>query len=219
MNTTSHMTRKRVRVDVFSDIACPFCYIGDTRLKRVLESRPDLEMEWVWHPFQLQPDLPERGIAWDAFSVQKFGGLEARRSAFAHVIRAGASEGISFDFERMPVAPNTLNAHRLVLLAAENGLGKAMALTLYKSYFTQAKDITDPIELERIALEVGLDSVAVQALFSSDLYRDDVQASQLEANRLGISGVPFFIFDQRFAVSGAQPVEVFAQALERVLVG
>jgi predicted DsbA family dithiol-disulfide isomerase len=150
--------------------------------------------------------------------VKKFGGLEARRSAFSHVIQAGASEGISFDFERMPVAPNTSNAHRLVLLASQHGLGKAMALAFYKAYFTQAIDITDPIELERIALEVGLVSEDIQNLFSGDLYRDEVQASQLEANRLGISGVPFFIFDQKFAVSGAQPPEVFEQALERVSV-
>lgn len=208
-------SQRRVRVDVFSDIACPFCYIGDTRLGRVLESRPDLEMNWVWHPFQLQPDLPERGIPWEAFSVQKFGGLEARRSAFAQVVRVGAGEGIAFDFERMPVAPNTLNAHRLVLLASEFGLGKAMALALYRAYFGEAGDITDPNELERLALEVGIGSTAVQALFLSDLYRKDVQESQLEAQRLGISGVPFFVFDQRLAVSGAQSVEVFAKALER----
>jgi predicted DsbA family dithiol-disulfide isomerase len=219
MSTIPETTSKRIRVDVFSDIACPFCYIGDTRLERVLKSRPDLEMEWVWHPFQLQPDLPERGIPWEDFSVQKFGGLEARRSAFRHVIQAGAGEGIGFDFERMPVAPNTSNAHRLVLLATKHSLGKAMALALYNSYFTQATDITDPIELERIALEVGLVLEDVQNLFSSDLYRDEVQASQLEANRLGISGVPFFIFDQNFAVSGAQPLEVFNQVLDRALAG
>jgi predicted DsbA family dithiol-disulfide isomerase len=206
-----------IRVDVFSDIACPFCYVGDSRLARVIEAHPELEMEWVWHPFQLQPDLPERGIPWEAFSAQKFGGLEARRSAFSHVIEAGAIEGIEFDFERMPVAPNTMNAHRLVLLASEHGLGKAMALALYKSYFTEAQDITDLKELERIALEVGVNAENVQEVFSSDLYRDDVQASQLEAQRLGISGVPFFIFNQKFAVSGAQPVEVFEQALERAL--
>ncbi len=144
-----------IRVDVFSDIACPFCSVGDSRLERVLETYPDLKMEWIWHPFQLQPDLPERGIPWETFSVEKFGGLEARRSAFSHVIQAGASEGISFDFERMPVAPNTLNAHRLVLLASENGLGKAMALALYKSYFTEARAITDPNELKQIAPGVG----------------------------------------------------------------
>jgi predicted DsbA family dithiol-disulfide isomerase len=220
MNTPPETTStKMIRVDVFSDIACPFCYIGDTRLERVLEAHPDLEMQWVWHPFQLQPDLPERGIPWETFSVQKFGGPEARRSAFKHVIQAGASEGINFDFERMPVAPNTSNAHRLVLLASKHGLGKAMALALYKAYFSAAADITDLRELERIALEVGLVSDDIQALFSSVLHKEDVRASQLEANRLGISGVPFFVFNQKFAVSGAQPVAVFEQALERVLTG
>jgi predicted DsbA family dithiol-disulfide isomerase len=207
-----------IRVDVFSDIACPFCFVGDSRLERVIESHPELEMEWIWHPFQLQPDLPERGIPWETFSVQKFGGLEARRSAFSHVIQAGASEGIRFDFERMPVAPNTLNAHRLVLLASETDLGKAMALVLYRAYFTEATDITDPNELERIALEVGLDAIAVQELLSGDSYKEEVRTSQLEANRLDISGVPFFIFNQKFAVSGAQPFEVFEQALERALI-
>jgi predicted DsbA family dithiol-disulfide isomerase len=216
-NTGSNIIQKRIRVDVFSDIACPFCYIGDTRLERMIEGHPELTMEWVWHPFQLQPDLPERGIPWDTFSVQKFGGLEARRSAFAHVIQAGAGEGIVFDFERMPVAPNTMNVHRLVLLASEHGLGKAMALALYKSYFSEACDVTNPHELERIAVKLGLDAATVQAMFSSDMYRDDVRSSQLEAQRLGISGVPFFIFDQKFAVSGAQPVEVFEQVLERAL--
>jgi predicted DsbA family dithiol-disulfide isomerase len=219
MNTIPKTIPNKIRVDVFSDIACPFCYIGDARLERVLESHPELELEWVWHPFQLQPDLPERGIPWETFSVQKFGGLEARRSAFAHVIQTGMSEGIVFDFERMPVAPNTLNAHRLVLLAATYGLGKAMALALYKAYFSQAQDITDPHELEQLALEVGLNAVAVQDLFSSDLYQDQVRTSQREASRLGITGVPFFIFDQRFAVSGAQSFEVFNQVLERVLPG
>jgi predicted DsbA family dithiol-disulfide isomerase len=205
-----------IRVDVFSDIACPFCYIGDTRLERVLEAHPELEVEWVWHPFQLQPDLPERGIPWETFSVQKFGGTEGRRAAFAQVVNNGSSEGIEFDFEQMPVAPNTLNAHRLILLASDHGLGKAMALALYKSYFSQARDVTDPEELERIGVAVGLEAGQVQLLLSNDLYRDDVQASQLEAQRLGISSVPFFIFDQKFAVSGAQPRSVFEQALERV---
>jgi predicted DsbA family dithiol-disulfide isomerase len=205
-----------IRVDVFSDIACPFCYIGDTRLERVFESQPDLEVDWVWHPFQLQPDFPERGVPWETFSVGKFGGAEGRRAAFAQVVSNGSSEGIGFDFERMPVAPNTMNTHRLILLASSQGLGKAMALALYKSYFTEARDVTDPEELERIAVAVGLEASQVQALFLGDLYRDDVRASQLEAQRLGISGVPFFIFNQKFAVSGAQPRSVFEQALERV---
>ncbi len=204
---------KLIRVDVFSDIACPFCFIGDTRLTRVFKARPDLELEWVWHPFQLQPTMPERGMAWEIFSTQKFGGLEARRAAFATVIQAGQNEGISFDFETMPVAPNTASAHRLVLFASEFGLGKPMALALYKAYFSQAQDITDNLVLEQIAVQVGLDPSFVRAMLYGARFRQEVQDSQLEAQRLGISGVPFFIFNQRLALSGAQPSEVFEEVL------
>ena len=206
-----------VRVDVFSDIACPFCYIGDLRLEHVLAGHPEIKLEWHWHPFQLQPNLPERGIAWEDFSVQKFGGLEARRSAFAHVVQAGTGEGIGFDFERMPVAPNTLNAHRLVLLASEHGLGRQMALALYRAYFSEARDVTNPLQLEALGVSVGIEVGSVRALLSGEGHRAAVQDSQLEAQRLGISGVPFFIFDQRLAVSGAQPRTVFERALERAV--
>lgn len=208
---------ERLRIDVFSDIACPFCFIGDARLERVLEARNTLEVDWHWHPFQLQPDLPERGVPWDEFSQKKFGGPQGRRAAFAQVVQNGVLEGIEFDFERMPVAPNTRDAHRLVLLASERGRGKAMARALYTAYFCAARDITDRVELERIALEVGLDSNHVRELFSGQAFLEDVQHSQLEAASLGISGVPFYIFDRRFALSGAQPAALFETAIERAL--
>ncbi len=205
-----------IRVDVFSDIACPFCFIGDTRLSRVFAAHPDLELDWHWHPFQLQPDMPERGIAWETFSIKKFGGLEARRSAFSHVLEAGQNEGITFDFETMPVAPNTAKAHRLVLLASQIGLGKPMALALYKAYFSQAQDITDNLVLEQIAAQVGITPSLVRFMLAGNDWQQEVQDSQLEAQRLGISGVPFFIFNQRLALSGAQPIEVFEETLSRL---
>jgi predicted DsbA family dithiol-disulfide isomerase len=133
------------------------------------------------------------------------------------VIQAGANEGIKFDFERMPVAPNTLNAHRLVLLASKHGLGRQMALALYRAYFSEARDVTDPLQLEVLGVSVGMEVAPLRALLSGEGHRAAVQDSQLEAQRLGISGVPFFIFDQRFAVSGAQPRAVFERALERAV--
>jgi predicted DsbA family dithiol-disulfide isomerase len=206
-----------VRIDLFSDIACPFCYIAEKRLERVLEAHSGVDIDWFWHPFQLQPDLPERGIPWDEFSVKKFGGLEARRAAFAHVVRTATSEGITFDFERMPVAPNTQNAHRLMLLASSQKRGPAMAKTLYHAYFSEAKDITNPAELERLASEIGLDSSLVKTMLASDDFKREVHLSQLEAGQLGISGVPFYIFNQKYAVSGAQPDAIFEQALSHAL--
>jgi predicted DsbA family dithiol-disulfide isomerase len=208
---------KSLQIDVFSDIACPFCYIGELRLERVLKDFPDVQLEWTWHPFQLQPALPKRGVPWDEFSRQKFGGLEQRRAAFAQVVQNGSSEGVQFDFERMPVAPNTLDAHRLVQHASSRGLGHAMALRLFEAYFTQAVDITDPDELERLAVEVGLETSAIKALLESDEHHDEVQRSQLEAEQLGIRGVPFYIFNRQYALSGAQPSEMFEQAIRQTL--
>ena len=183
---------RAIRIDVFSDIACPFCLIGDARLERVLNQHPDLELNWFWHPFQLQPDLPKRGVPWDEFSHQKFGSTEGRRAAFAQVVRNGSSEGIEFDFERMPVAPNTLDAHRLVLLASQQQLGKPMSRALYRAYFCEARDITDPNVLEALAVSVGLEEGAVRDLLAGNEFSDEVRASQLEAAKLGISGVPFY---------------------------
>jgi predicted DsbA family dithiol-disulfide isomerase len=204
-----------LKIDVFSDIACPFCFIGDVRLERALE-RLHLEPTWTWHPFQLQPDLPKRGVPWREFSECKFGGTAGRRAAFAQVIRSGSSEGIEFDFERMPVAPNTLDAHRLVLLASRHNLGKAMSRALYRAYFCDAQDITDQTVLEHIAQQVGLVAPEVRAMLTSIAFEQEVKSSQLEASKLGISGVPFYVFQNRFALSGAQPREVFERALERI---
>ena len=208
---------RAIRIDVFSDIACPFCLIGDARLERVLNQHPDLKLNWFWHPFQLQPDLPKRGVPWEEFSRQKFGSTEGRRAAFAQVVRNGSSEGIEFDFERMPVAPNTLDAHRLVLLASQHDLGKPMSRALYRAYFCEARDITDPDVLEQLSVRVGLEEGAVRDLLAGNEFSDEVKASQLEAAKLGISGVPFYLFNQKFALSGAQPPEMFETALERAL--
>ena len=216
-STASDSSARAIRIDVFSDIACPFCLIGDVRLERVLNQHPDLELNWFWHPFQLQPDLPKRGVPWQEFSRQKFGNLEGRRAAFAQVVRNGSSEGIEFDFERMPVAPNTLDAHRLVLLASARGLGKPMSRALYRAYFCEARDITDPNVLEALAVSVGLEEGAVRDLLAGNEFSDEFRASQLEAAKLGISGVPFYLFNQKFALAGAQPPEMFETALERAL--
>ena len=156
-------------------------------------------------------------MPWDEFSRQKFGSIEGRRAAFAQVVRNGSSEGIEFDFERMPVAPNTLDAHRLVLLASAQGLGKPMSRALYRAYFCQARDITDPIVLEQLAVSVGLELATVRNLVAGSEFSDEVQTSQLEAAKLGVSGVPFYVFNQKFALSGAQPPEMFEMALERAL--
>ncbi len=204
-----------MRIDVFSDIACPWCYVGERRLVKALATFPDLEIDWHWRAFQLQPQMPARGLEWQSFIVQKFGGASQRDSAFAHVVESGRLEGIVFDFKKMPVAPNTVNAHRLVLMAQARGAGQAVAEALCKAYFSDARDITDPSILEQIGAAHGLEGVS--AMLETDLYVKDVHDSQLEASQLSVTGVPFIVFDQRYALSGAQPLEVFERAIRTAL--
>jgi predicted DsbA family dithiol-disulfide isomerase len=203
-----------MRIDVFADIACPWCYVGERRLERALQAHPDLEVDWHWHAFQLQPQMPPRGREWQSFIVEKFGGAQNRDAAFAHVVQAGALEGIGFDFQNMPVAPNTVNAHRLVKLAERHALGQRAAETIFCAYFTEARDVTDPDVLEALGVEIGLEAARVRSFLESDELRQDVFDDQREAERLGITGVPFFVFDQKYALSGAQPLEIFQRALE-----
>ncbi len=204
-----------MRIDVFSDIACPWCYVGERRLKKALATFPDLEIDWHWHAFQLQPQMPVRGLEWQAFIVQKFGGSAQRDAAFAHVVESGRLEGIVFDFVKMPVAPNSVGAHRLVLAAQARGAGQTVAEALFKAYFTEAQDITDPAVLEQIGTAHGLEGVG--AMLESDLYVSDVRDAQREASDLGVTGVPFIVFDQAYALSGAQPLEVFERAIKTAM--
>lgn len=201
-------------IDVYADVVCPWCYIGERRLERALAQRPDLRVERRWRPFQLQPAMPAGGVPWSEFARQKFGGVERAQAAFAQVVAAGAEDGIHFAFDRVASAPNTVDAHRLILLADRHGRQWETAEALFAAYFAEGRDLNNPDHLVAAAESAGLDPGAVRAQLASDEGRTEVAASQEEAGQLGISGVPFFVFDERYALSGAQPVVVFLQALD-----
>ncbi len=201
-------------LDVFADIACPWCYIGEAHLAEALRQRPGLGVERRWRPFQLQPDLPPEGQD-RAFFHRKFGGPERTEAAFAHVTEAGERAGIRFDFAKLAGAPNTLDAHRLVLLAGEYDRTWETVEALFEGYFADGRDLGDAEDLVAIAEHAGLPGADVRALLGDDRYADDVRRSQTVAQRAGIGGVPLYLFGDRFALSGAQPVEAFLQALDR----
>ncbi|HEU0055479.1 MAG TPA: DsbA family oxidoreductase [Longimicrobium sp.] len=204
-----------MKVELFSDIACPWCYIGERRLRRAMEARPGAVAEVRWRPYQLQPAMPPEGVPWGDFVERRFGGWERARPMFAHVASAGAGEGIRYDFERVASAPNTRDAHRLVLLAEREGRGYETAEALFAAYFAEGRDVGDREVLAAIAGEVGLDADAARAMLAGDDFAAAVDESQREAAELGVTGVPFFVFDGRFAISGAQPFDVFLQAIDR----
>lgn len=207
-----------MEIDLFADVACPWCWIGERRLKRVLDER-GVDATVRWRPYQLQRGLPPEGLPWNDFVETKFGGWARARPMFAHVAAAGAGEGLAYDFEAVTRAPNTRDAHRVLLLAQEHGRLWEVADAVYRAYFAEGRDVTDPAVLAEVASAAGLDAGEVRAMLGTDRYADEVDAAQELADRSGISGVPFVVFDGRFAVSGAQPPEVFHTAIDRALGG
>lgn len=206
--------RPLLTVDLWADIACPWCWIGERRLQRALEQRPGVRVTLRWRPFLLQPDLPPEGMPWDRFAAAKFGGEDRIRAITAQVAAVGASEGIPFAFHRMTRAPHTLDAHRMVLEAQSRGRGAAMAEALFGAHFQGGRDLNDPEVLRDLAVGAGLPADAVEALLESEERADEVWESADVARRLGIQGVPFFVFGGRYGVSGAQAPDVLLGALD-----
>ena len=202
-------------IDVFADIACPWCYIGERRLFAALAQRK-LDVQPRWRPFQLQPHLPPTGLPWRAFVEQKFGGWERAQAGFRHVAAAAEADGIVFDFEHVASAANTTDAHRLILFAREHDREWEAAEALFHAYFTEGRNLNVLDDLLAAAVAAGLDAQQTKAYLASDAGRREVLESQETARELGITGVPCTVFDNRFALSGAQPVEVFVQALDEM---
>ena len=203
-------------VDVFSDVVCPWCYLGMARIDRALESRPALAAQKRWRPFQLQPQLPPGGLPWRAFAERKFGSWAAAEAAFRHVESAAEADGIPFDFARIASAPNTADAHRLLLWARETtGDEWPLATELFRGYFAEGLDLNSADQLAARAAAAGLDPADAHALLASDQFRDSVDEAQREASQSGVTGVPFYVLGGRYALSGAQPPSVLAQALDR----
>mgnify|MGYP006283019215 FL=1 len=203
-------------IDVYADIACPWCYVGRARLKQALEQRADLDVTLRWRPFQLQPDMPPAGRDFREVLATKFGGWDRARRMFDRIRELGSELGLTFDFDAIEAAPNTADAHRLVLWAQNRGRGDATATALFRAYFSKGRNVSDADVLVDCAAAAGLDADAARTLLDGDDYADAVRESQAQAQRRGITGVPCYVFGDRHAVTGAQPTEVFVEALDAV---
>lgn len=168
-----------------------------------------------WLPFQLNPDLPESGIPREEYVARKFGARG--KGVNERVIMAGRQLGIPFEYEKMKVQPNTLNAHRLMFYAEREGKQDELAEVLFRAHFTEGANLTDAEALADIAARAGLDRKAVSAYLASDEGRDQIARADVEARSNGIGGVPFFIFNRKIGVSGAQEPETLLQAMEQTL--
>ncbi|MBI1394872.1 MAG: disulfide bond formation protein DsbA [Betaproteobacteria bacterium] len=206
------------RIDVISDVVCPWCMIGKRRLERALdvwrERHPGHSPIVAWHAFELNPDMPRTGMDRRTYTAQKFGGPERAREVYARVAAAGREEGIAFDFDRISVQPNTVQAHRLISWAGGQGLQTDVVERLFSAYFLEAQDLSRDDVLARLASESGLDGDAAAAFLAGDELAGDVAEDERMAHAIGVQGVPFFIFDQRLALSGAHPADVIVEAME-----
>jgi len=204
-----------MKIEIWSDVVCPWCYIGKRRLESALDAF-DEEVEVLWRSFQLDPSEPaEAPDDLDEALAAKYGmTVEQAREMMAHMTRTGAEEGLELNFERARRG-NTLDAHRLLHFAATRGVQPAMKERLLLAYMTEGRPISHRDELARLAADVGLDGDEVRGMLETDAFLEDVRSDQIRARKMGVSGVPFFLMDGRLAVAGAHPSDVLLQALRR----
>ena len=212
-----------MRIDVWSDVVCPWCYIGKRRLEKAvtgLESaRPELDVEVVWHSFELDPAapaVPVESVA-EALGRKYGGGVEAGRSMVDRVEAVAAEEGMVWR-HHAALRVNTVTAHRLLHWALEEGGPQVQGRlkdALLAAYFEQEKNIADADTLVDLAVSVGLDAERARQIIVSREFADDVEADIRQAAAFGATGVPFFVVDQKYGISGAQPAEFFAEVIER----
>lgn len=212
------MSTTKMKVEIWSDIMCPFCYIGKRHYEAALKQFADSNnVELEWHSFQLDPTIQKQTkkvSVYQYLAERKGMSYEQSVKMHASVEQMAKEAGLNYAFDKAIIA-NSFDAHRLIQLAKKNNLGDVAEELLFKAYFTEGKDMGDATTLIALGKEIGLDEATVTATIKSDAYTEEVKADVAEAKKLGINGVPFFVFNRKYAVSGAQPVSVFTDVLNK----
>jgi len=208
-----------MRIDIFSDFTCPWCFIGKRRLERALAARPQLaaRAELCWRSFLLNPDMPPEGMDRAVYLQHKFGSSSRSEQVYRNVARAGLAEGITFNFDVIKRTPDSMKAQRLLRFAAKRGLEAPLAEVLFSAYFLQGQDIGDSDTLTRLARSSGLPQKESQVFLESDAEAEAVRKEDREARRAGINAIPCFIVEGRDALPGAQPPESLLQLFDLAL--
>jgi predicted DsbA family dithiol-disulfide isomerase len=210
--------QQKIVVDVVSDVVCPWCFIGQRRLDSALAAIPEIPVEVRWRPFQLDATIPQQGQDRKEYMLAKFGSDDKLREIHARLEQLGAAEGIDFDFEAIEVSPNTLDAHRLIRWAATYGadVQNRLARRLFQLYFEEGKNVGDHAVLIEAADQAGMDAPVVTALLATENDREAVANEAATASRMGITGVPCFLLEGKYAVMGAQESATLADAIRQV---
>jgi protein disulfide-isomerase len=218
-NEVSNNTKtKKMKVEIWSDIVCPFCYIGKRHFESALKSFAHAdEIEIEWKSYQLDPEMPKqtkKQNVYEYLAERKGISVENSKALHDNVVKMAKSAGLDYHFEKAVVA-NSFDAHRLIQLAKTKGLGDAAEEALFYAYFSAGKDIADKESLLAIGKEIDLEENAVKELLNTDLFSEQVDQDVYESQQVELGGVPHFVIDDRFSISGAQPVSVFLNALEK----
>lgn len=214
-----------LHIEVVSDVVCPWCYVGKRRLDAALAARTNYAATVTWLPFELNPDMPEAGMPRDAYLLARFGDVNRFAAAQAQLVAIGTEVGIEFRFDGDRHMPNTRACHMLLRYAGwyderhETQLQAALQERLMAAYFTHGRNLSERAVLLEIATAAGFEPASAEQALDDRALRAEVVATEGELQTLGVSGVPTFIFDRRFAFSGAQPIAVFLDALDRAAAG
>lgn len=203
-------------VDIVSDTICPWCYIGKRRFERAVAESGRSDIMVAWRPFQLNPDMPTAGMARQDYLRAKFGSGDRPRQIYRAIAESGREEGIEFQFDRIERTPNTVNSHRLIHWSGPKGFQDQVVESLFKAYFEEGRDVGDLEVLTRCATRAGMGEDEVRAFLGSDEIRNEIVQADAHARRLGIHGVPCFIVNRKYAISGAQPPAAFIEVFSLV---
>jgi predicted DsbA family dithiol-disulfide isomerase len=205
------------KIDIISDPICPWCYIGKVRLERAMEANPNHDFEIEWHPFQLNPTMPDAGMDRREYLETKFGGQEGAIKVYSQIDQTAREMGLELDFGGIKRTPNTVNAHRLIQWAGIEGKQNAVVDRLFKAYFKEGRDISEHSVLVRIAAAAGMDAESTRVLLEGDADKEDIQTRDKKSRQSGVQGVPCFIIDNHYVVNGAQPVEMWDGVIKEIM--
>ena len=206
-----------VSIDIFSDVVCPWCYIGKRNLEKALKiitsNRDDLNISVNWRAFQLNPALPMGGVSRQEYTTSKFGGRENAKAIYDRVRLAAEQVGLTLHFDDIIVQPNSTKMHELIYASKETALTDDLIEALFKAFFIDGKDLSKKENIGQIAREVGMSDEVIHAAIESDNYADQVSDDLEESQRIGIHGVPFYVLNNEIGLSGAQPPEIIAKTI------
>ncbi|TGK12885.1 DsbA family oxidoreductase [Leptospira fletcheri] len=210
----------KTAISIYSDVVCPWCYIGKRRLESAIEkwkeTHPADEIQVEWKPFQLNPDLPPEGTDRDAHMVSKFGSLERVKSMTERVAEIAKQDGLEFHNLEKGHQPNTFLLHTLIRKAKKYGKESELAEVFFRNFFSEGKNLSEDSVILASLKEAGVPESELAAVKADDRLIAEIESEETDGKQMGVTGVPFYIFNEKYAVSGAQPVDLFLQVFDRL---